>query len=114
MKNLMSKAIVSVCICLTLCLSALWTTGNCATNQFEQQTLTVQELAASYSWSSHAGAISYQVVLTPRGSGSTFTFNTASTSISLAGVPSGVYTVKVDAILTKGSTTIIVEDLIIT
>lgn len=112
MKNLVSKALSLVCICAIFSLSVLWTPANGATNYSVQQDLHLQSNAGTYSWSAHASAVSYQVVLTPRASGGPIVFNTTNTFISLAGVPSGTYDVTVYAIGTKGSSTIIVEDLI--
>ena len=113
MKNLVLKFLSVPSVCFIVLLSALCSPAYANVEYQHKQCVQLLAASSTYSWSAHASADSYQVVLTPRASGSPIVFNTTNTWISLAGVPSGVYDVTVYAVFLKASSIIIIEDIII-
>lgn len=108
----MSNIIKTVCIVSILCLNAFSTDVFGAVDTQEQQCVYENLKANNYSWSYRGPASSFMVVLTPRGSGSSITFNTTGNAISLAGIQQGIYRVTVHAIFHNKKTAIVVQETI--
>lgn len=112
MKNLMSNLIKTTCILAIICLHTFSTNVYGAVDQPSKQCAYANLNANVYTWSYRGPAESFMVMLSPRGSGTSITFNTTGNGISLAGIDKGVYRVSVYAIFHNKKTALVVQETI--